>query len=436
MTFNPELMLLLVLLMLALGALVVWYLLRQSALLARLHDDLIRMETRGEDQAGLAESRGRNLEERFRELDKGQTEAHTTIRTLLERRLGDHQTRFEQRQGEAMKVLQDTLRDGTRSTQKQVAEALARSSDDMGKRVESLTKSTDERLKEISGQVEKRLTEGFEKTTATFADILKRLALIDEAQKKITALSEDVVSLQEVLSDKRSRGVFGEIQLSSLVRNVLPESSFALQFKLSNERVVDCMLFLPEPTGNVAIDAKFPLESFQKLTNLSLSETERKAAERQFKVDIRKHIQDIAQRYIIPGETSEGAVMFIPAEAVFAEIQAHHADLVQESHQSKVWMVSPTTLMAILNTARAVIKDEATRRQVHIIQAHLTELAKDFNRFQKRMDNLAKHIKQAKDDVDDVHTSAKKISTRFEKIENVEIEHPEPHAIEEDKEAG
>jgi DNA recombination protein RmuC len=172
------------------------------------------------------------------------------------------------------------------------------------------------------------------------------------------------------------------------------------------------------------------------LTNLSLSETERKAAERQFKVDIRKHIQDIAQRYIIPGETSEGAVMFIPAEAVFAEIQAHHADLVQESHQSKVWMVSPTTLMAILNTARAVIKDEATRRQVHIIQAHLTELAKDFNRFQKRMDNLAKHIKQAKDDVDDVHTSAKKISTRFEKIENVEIEHPEPHAIEEDKEAG
>lgn len=433
MTFNPDLMLLLVLLALALGALVVWYLLRQSTLLARLHDDLLRMDTRGDDQAKLAESRGRNLEERFRELDKRQSEAHGDFRTLLERRLGEAQSRFEQRQGEALKALQDTLREGMQTTQKQVGDALSRSSEEMGKRVESLTRSTDERLKEISGQVEKRLTEGFEKTTATFADVLKRLALIDEAQKKITALSEDVVSLQEVLSDKRSRGAFGEIQLNSLVRNVLPESSFALQYKLSNDRVADCMLFLPAPTGNVAIDAKFPLEAFQKMTNLDLSETERKGAERQFKTDIRKHIQDIAQRYIIPGETSEGAVMFIPAEAVFAEIQAHHADLVQESHQSKVWMVSPTTLMAILNTARAVLKDEATRKQVHIIQAHLTELSKDFSRFQRRMDNLAKHIKQAKEDVDDVHVSAKKISTRFEKIEKVEIEHPAAPAIEHDE---
>ena len=436
MTSNPELALLLVLLVLALLSLAVWYLFRQSSQLQRVHDELIRMDTRGEGQAKIVESHSRSLGDRFREFDKGQNEGHATIRALLERRFGEAHTHFEQRQGEALKVLQDTLQTGMQATQKQVAEALSRSSEDLGTRVESLTKSTDERLKEISGQVEKRLTEGFEKTTATFADVLKRLALIDKAQKKITELSEDVVSLQEILSDKRSRGVFGEIQLNSLVRNILPEPSFALQFKLSNDRVADCMLFLPEPTGNVAIDAKFPLEAFQRMTDLSLSETERKAAERQFKVDIRKHIQDIADRYIIPGETSDGAVMFIPAEAVFAEIQAHHADLVQESHQHKVWMASPTTLMAILNTARAVIKDEATRKQVHIIQVHLTELAKDFGRFQKRMDNLAKHIKQAKDDVDDVHVSAKKISSRFEKIESVELEQPETPAIEQDKEAG
>ena len=437
------------------------------------------------------EDRGRTLEERFRDLDKDLNEGHANTRALLERRLGEaqthqtetggmlrtelverfdalqksvgehladgrtqmvratgelreqlntvlggHQTRFEQRQGDAIKALQETLQSGMQVMQKQVTDALSRSSEEVGKRVEALTKNTDDRLKEISGQVDKRLTEGFEKTTATFADVVKRLALIDEAQKKITELSRDVVSLQEILSDKRSRGAFGEVQLNSLIRNILPESNFALQFKLSNDKIVDCMMFLQQPTGNIAIDAKFPLEAYQRMTDLSSSETERKSAERQFKTDIRKHIQDIADKYIIRGETAEGAVMFIPAEAVFAEIQAHHMDLVQESHQKRVWMVSPTTFMAILNTARAVIKDEATREQVHIIQAHLGELAKDFARFQTRMDKLSTHINQAKDDVDQVHVSATKITRRFEKIESVELEHNQPRAIEEDKEAG
>ena len=347
---------------------------------------------------------------------------------------GGGEARGPQRQAEALKTLQDTLYGGMRSTQQQVTEALARGAEDVGKRVETLTRNTDERLKEISGQVDKRLAEGFEKTTETFADVLKRLALIDEAQKKITELSSNVVSLQEVLSDKRSRGAFGEVQLNSLVRNVLPETSFALQYTLSNTRVADCVLFLPPPTGNVCIDAKFPLEAFRQMTDLSLGELERKAAERQFKADIRKHIQDIAERYIIAGETADGAVMFIPAEAVFAEIQAHHEDLVQESHRRKVWMVSPTTLMAILNTARAVIKDEATRKQVHVIQEHLGHLAKDFGRFQKRMDNLARHIGQVKTDVDDVHVSARRITSRFEKIESVELEPDGTPALEDSRE--
>ncbi len=171
------------------------------------------------------------------------------------------------------------------------------------------------------------------------------------------------------------------------------------------------------------------------MTDIELSETERKGAERQFMTDIRKHIQDIADKYIIRGETSDGAVMFIPAEAVFAEIQAHQPELVQEAQRLRVWMVSPTTLMAILNTARAVLKDEATRRQVHIIQEHLAGLAKDFDRFQKRMDNLSRHIKQANEDVDKVHISAQKISSRFEKIENVEIEQDKKPALEKDLKA-
>lgn len=345
-------------------------------------------------------------------------ELREELRVILSEQGG----RFEQRQGEAIKHLSDLLQTGMTHLQKQVGEHLARSTDELGKRVENLTQKTDVRLQEISGQVEKRLAEGFEKTTQTFGDILKRLALIDEAQKRITELSSNVVSLQEVLADKSSRGAFGEVQLAALVRNVLPESSFRMQHTFSNDRVADCVLFLPQPTGTVAIDAKFPLEAYRRMTMVDLPEAERRAAERQFKADILKHIQDISEKYIIPGETSEGAVMFIPAEAVFAEIHAHHPDLVERAHAARVWMASPTTLMAILNIARAVLKDAATREQVHIIQEHLGFLAKDFERFQERMDALAKHIKQAHDDVENVNVSAKKITSRFQKIERVELE--------------
>jgi DNA recombination protein RmuC len=305
---------------------------------------------------------------------------------------------------------------------KQVTEALLQHADDLGKRVQGLTETTDQRLKEISGQVEKRLSEGFEKTTETFSQVLIHLTRIDEAQKKITELSSSVVSLQEVLSDKRSRGAFGEVQLNALVRNVMPESGFSLQHTLSNGRRADCLLFLPDPTGNVVIDAKFPLESYQRMMDDTQSESERLQAQRQFRQDIRKHIDDIASKYIIEGETSDGAVMFIPAEAVFAEIHAHFPDLVEEAFRRRVWLVSPTTMMAILTTARAVLKDAATREQVHIIQEHLRELSKDFGRFQSRMDKLATHISQAHTDVNNVNISARKITGRFEKIERVELQ--------------
>jgi DNA recombination protein RmuC len=335
--------------------------------------------------------------------------------------LNQHRERFEQRQQDALKMQHDNLIQGMGEVRKQVTDALGRYGEELGKRVDVLTQNTDQKLKEISGQVERRLNEGFEKTTATFADVLKRLALIDEAQKKITELSGNVVSLQEVLADKRSRGAFGEVQLASLVHNVMPEKSFALQHTLSNGMRVDCMLFLPQPTGNIAIDSKFPLESFRQMTNIHLAESERQQAERQFRQDIKKHIKDISGKYIIGNETSDGAVMFIPAEAVFAEIHAHYYDLVEEAQRARVWMVSPTTLMAVLTTARAVLKDSATRKQVHIIQQHLVELSKDFDRFGKRMEQLATHINQAHKDVEQVHTSAKKISSRFEKIEKVEM---------------
>lgn len=323
---------------------------------------------------------------------------------------------------QTLKILQDTLIQGFNETRHQVKEALKDYSGDLTKRVEALTNTTEARLKEINLQVEKRLTAGFEKTTETFNDVIKRLALIDAAQRKITELSSSVVSLQEILTDKRSRGTFGEVQLTALIRNVIPEQNFALQYTMSNNKRADCTLFLPEPTGNINIDAKFPLENFRILIDTAMPESERKAAEQTFKLDVRKHIQDIAEKYIIPGETADGAIMFVPAEAVFAEIHARYPDLVELAHKSKVWIVSPTTMMAILTTARAVLKDAATREQLHLIQKHLNFLASDFERFQKRMDNLARHIQQANEDVAEVHTSAKKITQRFVQIEKVELD--------------
>jgi DNA recombination protein RmuC len=341
---------------------------------------------------------------------------------LQQQALNEHKSRFDERQLEALKILQDTLQKGVQDTRLNVKEALSDYAHQLGQRVEALTQTTDARLKEINQQVEKRLTEGFEKTTETFGDVVKRLALIDAAQKKITELSTNVVSLQEILNDKRSRGAFGEVQLSALIRNVLPEQSFSFQHTLSNKKRVDCMLFLPEPTGNIAIDAKFPLESFRITVANNGSDSEKSQAASQFKKDIRKHIQDIAEKYIIAGETADGAVMFIPAEAVFAEIHGHHPDLVEFAQRSKVWLVSPTTMMAILTTARAVLKDTATRKQINFIQEHLRILAKDFERFQSRLDEVARHINKAHDEVTNVHISAKKITSRFDQIDKVELD--------------
>ncbi len=326
-------------------------------------------------------------------------------------------------QFKSLKVIQESIQSNISHVRTQVNEALNNNTEILAKRFDKLTENNEQKLREISGQVEKRLSEGFEKTTTIFTDVVKRLALIDDAQKKITELSGNVVNLQEILVDKRSRGAFGEMQLAALIRNLLPEKSFALQHTLSNGKRADCMLFLPEPSGNIVIDAKFPLETYQRLTELNIEPTAKHALEQQFRIDISKHLDDIATKYIIPNETSDGAMMFIPAEAVFAEIHSRYPDLVEKSHKLRVWMVSPTTMMAVLTTARAVLKDAATRQQIHIIQEHLNYLGKDFERFQNRMDNLSKHINQVHSDVEQVHKSSQKISSRFTKIESVELEH-------------
>jgi DNA recombination protein RmuC len=409
------------------------------------------------EQARLAQQ----LQENFQQTRVAMLESQNNTQTKMEQRFGEVQRALEKRLGEmsqasverlakSSQVMQRGLLSQLQSMQKiksdfeqrfgHMQQSIEKRLGEMSKdSIESFTKSNNElhellqkRLNDISGQVEQRLNKGFEKTTETFTDVVKRLALIDEAQKRITELSSNVVSLQEVLTDKRSRGAFGEVQMAGLIRNVMPEGSYALQHTLSNSTRVDCMMFLPDPTGHIAIDSKFPLNSYQKMMDDEATDSDRVNAEKQFRLDIKKHIKDISEKYIITDETADGAIMFIPAEAVFAEIHAHQPQLVDEAQRARVWMVSPTTLMAVLTTARAVLKDSATRKQVHVIQEHLVNLAKDFDRFKKRMENLSKHIQQANKDVEEVNISATKISGRFERIEKVDLSDEDLELLESD----
>ncbi|MFA6015332.1 MAG: DNA recombination protein RmuC [Gallionellaceae bacterium] len=317
----------------------------------------------------------------------------------------------------------EKLSEQGRADQELIQNSFRNATQHLASSIETLSKTVDGRLEQIGGKVNERLDEGFKKTNETFVSVMARLATIDEAQKKIDGLTTNVVSLQELLGDKRSRGAFGEVQLENLVRNIMPQQAYEMQYTLPNGMRADCVLKLPEPTGMVAVDSKFPLENYHRMFAVG-SPAEKLVAEKQFKADIKKHVDDISSKYIIPNVTSDGAVMFIPAEAVFAEIHAHHADVVDYAMQRRVWIVSPTTLMAVLNTARAVMKDVETRKQVHIIKDELSKLGKDFGRFDERMKKLAEHIRQANKDVDDVQISSRKISEQFAKIERVELDQP------------
>ncbi len=325
---------------------------------------------------------------------------------------------------EMLAQMLEKLAEQGRADQKLIQESFNNASQHLRNSIETLSKTVDGRLEQIGGKVNERLDEGFKKTNETFVSVMARLATIDEAQKKIDGLTTNVVSLQELLGDKRSRGAFGEVQLEGLVRNILSPQAYEMQYTLPNGSRADCVLKLPEPTGMVAVDSKFPLENYHRMFDAA-SPAERLVAERQFKADVKKHVDDISGKYIIPEVTSDGAVMFIPAEAVFAEIHAHHSDIVDYAMQRRVWIVSPTTLMAVLNTARAVMKDVETRKQVHIIKDELGKLGKDFGRFDERMKKLAEHIRQANKDVDDVQISSRKITEQFARIERVELDQPQ-----------
>ncbi len=283
-----------------------------------------------------------------------------------------------------------------------------------------LRRALDERLDGVA----RRLGEGLEQSTArtaeTLGDLKKHLNVLDEAQKNIAELSGQVVGLQDILADKQARGAFGEIQLHDLVQSALPPSAYEFQATLSNNRRADCLIRLPNPPGPIVVDAKFPLESYRALRSAE-NDAARTAAARSFTRDILKHVGDIADRYIVPGETAESALMFLPAEAVYAELHANFPGALEQSFRRRVWIVSPTTLMATLNTVRAVLQDARMREQAGVVQREVQTLLKDVLRLDDRVSRLHRHFGQAEEDMRQIRISTEKVVKRGENIENIQI---------------
>ncbi|MGI4993351.1 DNA recombination protein RmuC [Halobacteriovorax sp. GFR7] len=293
---------------------------------------------------------------------------------------------------------------------------------DLEKKFDKTNHAIQEKLEKINNKVQENLNEGFKKTNETFTGIIARLAKIDEAQKKIESLSTNVVSLQEVLTDKKSRGIFGEVQLTSLLKSVFGEGDkyYKLQFKLSNDKLVDAMLDLPEPIGRLCVDSKFPLENFKRMFEGSVEE--KTLARREFVKNVKKHIDDISSKYIIKGETSEQAVLFLPAEAIFAEIHAYHEDIIAYSQKKNVWIASPTTFMATLTTVQSVLMNMERSKYMSILHEEINKLGVDFGLYEKRWGDLTKHLATVTKDVNNINITTGKISKRFQRIMEVEID--------------
>ena len=295
----------------------------------------------------------------------------------------------------------------------------------LGDSFRTLSKTLNDQMNGINDKVENRLTEGFKQTNQTFQNIVERLSKIDEAQKNIEKLSSEVVDLQHLLTDKKSRGTFGEVQLNHILESIFGENNekiYKTQATLSNGKIVDAMLHIPDPMGDLPIDSKFPLENYRRMVDKDATEQERDAATRKFKTDLKKHVDDIASKYIILTETADQAVMFLPAEAIFAEINAYHQDLVEYAQRKRVWIASPTTLMSFLTTVQVLLRNLERDKHAKIIQEELIKLSQEFGRYKDRWDKLSRTIETVTKDVKNIHISTEKIGKRFEEIAAVDIE--------------
>lgn len=281
------------------------------------------------------------------------------------------------------------------------------------------------RLAEVSRGMTESLHGTATRTARSLGELQQRLETIDKAQSNIEKLSGNVLSLQDILSNKQTRGAFGEIQLHDIVQKALPSDAFTMQATLSNGRRADCLIHLPDPPGPIAVDAKFPLEAYEALRRAT-NQSELIEAQRRLRIDVRGHIRAISERYILDGETAEGALMFLPSEAVYAELHANFPELVREGFSARVWIVSPTTCMAVLNTMRAVLKDARMLAQAGAIRKELAALHADVGRLGERVENLDRHFGQAAKDIEDIRISADKAGKRAKRLDNFDFEELAP----------
>ena len=295
---------------------------------------------------------------------------------------------------------------------------------DINKDFTALNEQVEKRLLAINEKVNERLDQNFEKTNKTFMNVLERLSKIDEAQKKIENLSTDIVSLQSILTDKKTRGIFGEVNLKHILSNVFGErndSIYRLQYTLSTGVIADSVVFAPEPLGTIAIDSKFPLEHYQMMVDKKISPELREQYEKLFKIDMKKHIDAISSKYIIPGETADQAILFLPAEAIFAEVNAYHQDIINYAYKKKVWITSPTTLISTLTVVEMIIRNLERDKYASIIHDELNKLGLEFARYRERWDKLARSIQTVNKDVENVSITTDKITRRFESINKADV---------------
>ncbi|AJE45166.1 DNA recombination protein RmuC [Celeribacter indicus] len=283
----------------------------------------------------------------------------------------------------------------------------------------------EKRLSMVTEAMNVNLHGSAQRTAKSLGELQQRLETIDKAQANIEKLSGNVLSLQDILSNKQTRGAFGEIQLNDIVGKALPRDSYTLQATLSTGRRADCLIHLPNPPGPIAIDSKFPLEAYEALRRAD-TQWELNEAAKLMRQAVKRHIADISDRYIIEGETADGALMFLPSEAVYAELHANFPELVREGFEKRVWIVSPTTCMATLNTMRAILKDARMREQAGAIRKELSLLHADVERLSARVGNLDRHFGQAAKDLEDIKISAEKAGKRAHRLDNFDFEELAP----------
>lgn len=330
-------------------------------------------------------------------------------------------------------ILKDNKNNKLNNLELSVTRDISSLKDSLSKDFEKLNERQETRLLLMNEKVNEKLDQNFERTNKTFTSLLERLTKIDEAQKKIDTLSNDIISLQTILTDKKTRGIFGEVNLEYILSSVFGDNNkriYEMQHKMSNGYIADSILYAPDPLGTIAIDSKFPLEHYRLMVDKNISKLDREKYEKLFKSDVKKHIDVISEKYIIPGETTDSAIMFLPAEAIFAELNAYHLDIIDYAYKKKVWIVSPTTLISTLTVIEMVIKNIERDKYTSIIHEELNKLGVEFNRYKDRWDKLSRSIETVSRDVNDIHTTTEKITKRFNSISKVELDNNDSDLLE------